>query len=622
MAMESQALSDRHPSSADTPTLARTSSFHTVPTTSADEHALGLTDLCSAPPTGVAVASVAATKTSSEFAEELRRALPCNLSVPSLDEASESWDDRRGSLERHYAALTSAAEEGGADDGCIPYDYESEMEECSQYTFSDAPYSPSTTAALAAGASPPMDATTISSTRPGTPRSPSVLALPGSLAWSREREPLTPEWCERQRRDNELHHTDEHAAWHQGMKEASSAVPSQMRYALRSLVREAACREIQSLRSQPAVSFMRMEAPQSESRTCSSMRASCMLASASSMAQRKARYIHIITQQWKSLEERLEEMMKEPVGGGISSEAHLRSVGNILNSLFLFSSDSQSIIREMNMNYVEEQRRQRRDRESQLITTLASQGRLFLLPTLYAEEVEEPEPVLQIESVLCPSESISLCTHPWQLLSPDMSLYSSSPSPTPDESIGATSPCSSGSMSTTCSPMLSSQSSSVASARLTFGRSNVWQDMKPARLPLLDLFMAAPAVVPPKAVVDSEVSMPCVMPIDPACAPHEMCRQEAITHVALGDSVFSPQLCGAMIKVDNNSVCASDEYLRPLLPDSAEGSWRSYAEEDLLDCTEAVRLGNAEMFLLSFEMDEAVTTSALVAPTRVPPTEG
>ncbi|KAG5494885.1 hypothetical protein JIQ42_02501 [Leishmania sp. Namibia] len=475
---------DRHSGSTDTPVVPRMGAFHTTANISLDEKMWCLSKPCAAPPAAVAFADDLAWKRSIVSAEEARPELPSRLSVLSLEVVAESLARCSDHVEQQSGATAAIAEEEEeADDGCIPFDYETEMEECSRYTFSDGPYSLSTSAALAATAAAPprMIAASSSCRQPDTPRIPSVLALPHSEDQDLEQVPLSPQWRERQRRDNASHHADEHNAWQQGLKQAATSEPSQMRYALRSLVREACCREIRALRSLPAISFVRMNAPQLESRTRSLPCASRMVASAASevsAAQRKACYIQIIREHWRALEERLEELLAETEKESVAvSESRLRSVGYALNALSLFSSDPKLIIREINMGQVEEQRRQRHDREAQLLTTLESQGRLFLLPTLYAEEVVEPVPVLHIESVLTPNEKIGKYTHPWQVLSPDASLYSPLLSPTSEESIGALSPCSSGCISATCSPMLASQSPSVAPARMQVGFSDVWKGM-------------------------------------------------------------------------------------------------------------------------------------------------
>ncbi|GET91666.1 hypothetical protein, conserved [Leishmania tarentolae] len=622
-AMESGPCCNWHLSSAETTMVTRTCSSHTSSTLAMEEKMCRPTDLHVAPPATVSIADDYVAKASIVPTEEVRRLLPRRLSVLSLDTAAESWDDCSDHAEPHNGATATAVEEGETDDTCIPYDYESEMEECGQYIFSNAPYSPSTTAALAAAMSPPMDATISSCRRPDTPRIPSVLALPRSAAESPEQEPLTPQWCERQRRENAFHHAGEHDAWQKGMRHATASAPSHMRYALRSLVREACCREIRALRSKPAVKFVQMAAPQSESHTLSSMRASCMLASATSMAQRKARYIQIITEHWKALEKRLEELLAETEGkDAAASETHLRSLGNTLNALSLFSNDPLLIIREINMGYVEEQRRQRHDREAQLLRTLAVKGQLFLLPTLYAEEVEEPVPVLNIESVLTPNDRIGEYTHPWQLVSPDASLYSPSPSPTPDESIGTTSPCSSGCISATCSPMLASQPPSAASTRLKVSCSDVWKDMHPPRLPLLDLFMTAPAVVPSTVVANSEVGVPYIMPVDPTYAQRQLKRQEALTHVTVADHLPSPPLPGAMVEDRGTSTRSPHAYRHPILLDGAQEIWGSYLEEDGFDYAETIQLGDSEVLLLSFEMGQTVTAAGPVAAMRAALTEG
>ncbi|KAG5471154.1 hypothetical protein CUR178_02465 [Leishmania enriettii] len=473
---------DRHSDSTDTPVAPRMGAFHTTTNISLDEKTWCLWTPCAAPPAAVALADDLAWKRSIVSAEEARLELPRRLSALSLEVMAESLAGCSDHVEQQSGAVTTTVEEEEeADEGCIPFDYETEIEECSRYTFSDGPYSLSKSAALAAAGSPRMIAASSSCRRPDTPRIPSVLGLPHSDDQELEQVPLSPQWCERQRRDNASHHADEHNAWQQGLKQAATSEPSQMRYALRSLVREAFCREIRALRSLPAISFVKMTAPQMESRTRSLPCASRVVASAASevsAAQRKACYIQIIREHWRALEERLEELLAETEKESVAaSESRLRSVGYALNALSLFSSDPKLIIREIDMGQVEEQRRQRHDREAQLLTTLESQGRLFLLPTLYAEEVEEPVPVLHIESVLTPNEKVGKYTHPWQVLSPDASLYSPSLSPTSEESVGTLSPCSSGCISATCSPMLASQLPSVAPARMKVGFSDVWKGM-------------------------------------------------------------------------------------------------------------------------------------------------
>ncbi|KAK7195793.1 hypothetical protein NESM_000510300 [Novymonas esmeraldas] len=604
------------------PTSATTAAYTPQSTSETSVQLVGEDMSWSLAPTVSTPASAAAA--AAALPEHARRVPPRSLSVYNLDAAVARWDAGHDG-----AALSThgdAAACGEADDGCIPYDYESEMEECSGYTFSDGPYSPSTTAALAAAASsPPLMAKPASSARPDTPRVPSVLALPRSNAVTSEHVHLSPQWCERQRRDIETYRAGKHYVWHQEMKQAAAVAPDQMRYAFRSLAREARCREIRALRSQPAVAFVRMDAPLWESRTRSSMRASCLLASATSTAQRKARYIQLITEHWEALEERLEEMLSETEKKShATSESHLRSVGYALNALSLFSSDPQMIIREMNMGHVEEQRRQRHDREAHLLTTLESQGRLFLLPRLYAEEEEEPVPVIRIEPPSAACEAEGQYAHPWQVLSPDTSLHSTTPSPTPDDSIGAVSPCSSGCMSASCSPMLSSQHSSVASAPLTFSRCSVWKDMQPPRLPLLELFMTAPAVVPSTVVADSEVGVPYVMPVDPTYAQQEVARQEALTRAAPSDPLLSPQFSGALVRGGRVDHCVSGTHQRllPMLLDGAEDSWGSYTEESAYDDADAMGLDEAEMLLLRFALNEAVTLGGSGAPTRATLTDG
>ncbi|KAG5470735.1 hypothetical protein LSCM1_01984 [Leishmania martiniquensis] len=621
-ATETGSCCDRHPDITDTPAVSRMGSSHTTATISVEEQMWDLEEPCAAPPAAVAFGDGLAWSGSMAPAEEACPELSSRLSVPSLKSAAESLASCSGHVEQHSGAAAATAAEEDAEDGCIPFDYESEMEECSRYTFSDGPYSPSMSAALAAVASPRIGSMPSSCRRPDTPRIPSVLSLSDDAAQSLEQVPLSPQWCERQRRDNASHHAGEHSAWQQGMRQAAAAEPSQMRYALRSLVREARCREIRALRSTPAVAFAKMDVPHSGGRTRISLRASCMLASATSPAQRKACYIQIIRQHWKALEERLEELLTETEKeDAAASESHLRSVGYALNALSLFSSDPKLIIREMNMGYVEEQRRQRHDREAQLLMTLESQGRLFLLPTLYAEEVEEPVPVLHIESVLTPNEKFGEYTLPWQRLSPEASLNSPSLSPMSDDSVGALSPCSSGCISATCSPMLASQSPSVVPTRLKVGYGDAWKGLQP-RLPFLDLFMTAPAVLPSTVVADGDVGVPYGVPADPTYVQCEVDRQGAFSRAAAANSLSSSQPSGAMVRGGSTSAATSVGHLQPLPQDVSEESCGSCVGEDVYDYNEVSKLGSTEVLLSSFGMSDAVTATSPVAPALATWTDG
>lgn len=528
---------------------------------------------------------------------------------------SDSRDDNKSS---NINIVSDACDSAEGDDGCIPYDYESEMEECSQYTFSAGPYSPSVTAALAAAASSVPAATAATSTsaappaRPDTPRDAIVVPLPRSAAVAPEQDPRSPQWCERQRRDLDIHHASEHYAWQQSMKHAAASSPDQMRYALRSIVREACCRELQALRSQPAMSFVRMDAPLSESRSRSSMRASCMLASATSTAQRKARYIQVITEHWRALELRVEEMLAETEKESVAtSEGHLRSIAYALNALSLFSNDPAHIIRELNMAHVEEQRRQRHDREAQLLATLETQGRLFMLPTLYAEEIEEPIPVIHIEeAALRPAEKSGEFTHPWQLLSPNASIYSLAASSTAASSLGELSP------SLSCCTIPSEACTPTWRAA---SHTPSWKDMQPPRLPLLDLFMTAPAVVPSTVIADSETGVSYVMPVDPSYAQHEMNRQEALARTNLADALSSPQLSSAQVVRGGGGgggafgAGSMDGRLQPFVLDAAEDSWGSFAEEDSSDYADTMKLTEADYTFLNFDLREALTGTTTAA---------
>lgn len=512
------------------------------------------------------------------------------------------------------------AEDG--DDGSIPYDYESEMEECSQYTFSAGPYCPAATAALAAAAAPAPSVTESLRARPDTPRDASVAPLPLTPL----HDPHSPQWGERQRRDCAAHLAGQHYTWQQAMKHSSGSTPDQMRYALRSFVREACCRELQAMRSQPAVSFVRMDAPFSESRSRSSMRASCLLASATSTAERKARYIQVITEHWRALEQRVEEMLAETERESLAtSESHLRSIGYAINALSLFSNNPAHIIRELNMAHVEEQRRQRHDREAQLLATLETQGRLFMLPTLYAEEMEEPVPVIHVEEALRPAGRAGELTHPWQLLSPNASLYSLAPSSAP-ESVGELSPSLSCCTipSEACTPTWRSAAyppSPVPSSRTA----SCWRDMQPPRLPLLDLFMTAPAVVPSTVIADSEAGVPYVMPVDPSYAQHAMHRQEALARTTLADALSSPQLSSAHVSRSGGAYLPAPAggRLQPLVLEASEDSWGSFAEEDICEHNDAMKLAEADFLMLNFDLREALATpSPATATTRATLTDG
>lgn len=584
-----------------------------------------------------------------------RRTIPQSQSTTSLDTNFDHWDNVAATVNSAIDDADVAEESSdnidgycnAADnDGCIPYDYESEIEECSQYTFSAGPYSPSATAALVAAAAP-SSTTEACVVRPDTPRDATVGPLPCTAPSPRPslampQDPLSPRWNERQRRDNEAHHAGQHYAWQQAMKHSASSSPDQMRYALRSFVREACCRELQALRSQPAVSFVRMDPPLSESRTHSSMRASCMLASATSTAQRKARYIQVITEHWKALEERVEEMLAETEHESVAtSETHLRSIGYALNALFLFSNDPAHIIRELNMAHVEEQRRQRHDREAQLLATLETQGRLFMLPTLYAEEVEEPVPVIRIEESLRPADRGGEFTHPWQLLSPNASLYSlasnstssTAPSSAPG-SVGELSPslscCTIPSEACTPTWQAAAQSSSSSSSLppsppWAGGHTPSWKDMQPPRLPMLDLFMTAPAVVPSTVIADSETGVPYVMPVDPSYTLHEMHRQEALARTTLSDALSSPQLSSAHVARGPGAFLrsATDGRLQSLVLDAAEDSWGSFAEEDMTEYADTMKLTEVDFPLFNFDLRETLTGgSSTAATTRATLTDG
>jgi hypothetical protein len=566
-----------------------------------------------------------------------RRLIPQSQSTMSLDTNLDSWDNtvkddedeentlldsncsRSDNSNNNISESCCNAADESEDDGCIPFDYESEMEECSQYIFSAGPYSPAATAALAAAAAPSSSAPSCTA-RPDTPRDLTVAPVPCTTAGAASAQPACdpccPQWRERQRRDNEAHHAGEHYAWQQAMKHAAASSPDQMRYALRSFVREACCRELQALRSRPDVSFVRMDVLLSESRTRSSMRASCMLASATSTAQRKARYIEVITEHWKALELRVEEMLAETEKESVAtSENHLRSIGYALNALSLFSNDPAHIIRELNMAHVEEQRRQRHDREAQLLATLKTQGRLFMLPTLYAEEIEEPIPVIQIEEVLRPVEGSGEFTHPWQLLSPNASIYSLAPSSAP-ESVGELSP------SLSCCTIPSE--ACTPTWRAAGPPTPSWKGMQPPRLPMLDLFMTAPAVVPSTVIADSETGVPYVMPVDPSYALHEMNRQEALVHTTQADALSSPQLSGAHVVrgAGLSAPAAVGGRLQPLVLDAAEDSWGFFAEEDMFDYAETMKLAEAEYQVLSFDLRETLTGTAATATTRATLTGG
>ncbi|KPA84959.1 hypothetical protein ABB37_01398 [Leptomonas pyrrhocoris] len=582
-----------------------------------------------------------------------RRLIPQSQSSVSLDTNLDVWDNAvtEEDVEKYAAEnccgrntatycnaassssniINDEASEAEAE-GCIPYDYESEMEDCSRYTFSTGPYSPATTAALAAAVAP-SSVTGWRTARPDTPCEATIVPLPRTTSpplQQPERDPHCPQWCERQHRDNEAHHASQCYAWQQAMRHSTSSSPDQMRYALRSFVREARCRELQALHSQPAVSFVRMDAPLSESRTRSSMRASCLLASATSTAQRKARYIQIITGHWKALEMRVEELLAETQKESpATSESHLRSIGYALNALFLFSSDPAHIIRELNMAQVEEQRRQRHDREAQLLATLETQGRLFVLPTLYAEESEEPTPVLHVEETPRLAGRGGEFMHPWQLLSPDASVYSLAPSSAPD-SIGELSPSLSCCTvpSETCTPTWRASSAAHLSSPLPplGSHTPTWKDMQPPRLSMLDLFMTAPAVVPSTVIANSETSVPYVMPVDPSYALHALNRQEALSRTTLANSLSSPHLSSSHVVRNAGPFTSATTggRLQPLTLDTAEDSWGSFTEEEenLCEYADTVKFAEAGFSLLNFHPRESSTSPSTAATTCATLTDG
>ncbi|KPI84661.1 hypothetical protein ABL78_6277 [Leptomonas seymouri] len=527
------------------------------------------------------------------------------------------------------AYCNAAGSSNEEDDGCIPYDYESEMEDCSRYTFSAGPYCPTATAVLAATAAP-SSVRESCAMRPGTPCGAAVAPLPRTSSPLPQQEfgPHSPQWCERQHRDNEVHHASQHYAWQQSMKHSMTLSRDQMRYALRSIVREACCRELQALRSKPAVSFGQMDAPLPESRTRLSMRASCLLASATSTAQRKARYIQVITEHWKALEQRVEEMLAETEKESVAaSESHLLSIGYAINALSLFSNDPAHIIRELNMAHVEEQRRQRHDREAQLLATLETQGRLFVLPTLYAEEVEEPIPVVHADEAVQPAAKSGELTHPWQLLSPNASLYSLTPSSAAD-SIGELSPSLSccTAPSETCTPKARATTAEHPPSPLPPWSSRVspWKDMKLPCLPMLDLFTVAAAVVPSTVISDNETGVPYLMPADPSYEQHNAIRQVGLPSATLAHPL-SPQKLPSAHEVFNMRglvPAATGDVLQLFGLDTAEDSWGSFAEEDTSECTDNMKFSEEYYSLLNFDLRETLTGTSSAAPTRETLTDG
>ncbi|KAG5494886.1 hypothetical protein JIQ42_02502 [Leishmania sp. Namibia] len=134
--------------------------------------------------------------------------------------------------------------------------------------------------------------------------------------------------------------------------------------------------------------------------------------------------------------------------------------------------------------------------------------------------------------------------------------------------------------------------------------------------------MNAPTVVPSTVVEDSEVSVPHAMPVDSTYTQYEMNRQGALSHATVSNHLFSPKLSGAKLRGGSTSACASVDHLQPIPLDGSEDSRGLYVVEDLLDCTEAVKLGGAGVLFLSFGMSEVVTTTGPVAPARATLTDG
>lgn len=286
----------------------------------------------------------------------------------------------------------------------IPFDYESEMEACEQYVFSETPFTLSASAKRLAESrlvaarhgdydsllrgkrSSEMEWHGCSAARRGNTSPYHRRVYEEDIAY-------TYAWVERQRRDNRSYHADRHRTWSKRNEASAYLSTEHMQHSLRSLLREACCREMRHLHSLPAAAFLEMPPPLCRRHTLQSLHGFCHLSAATTAAEKKERYLQIVRGQWRQLKEKVEAAIRRSERESLATRCDsLRVISAELNCLSLFSSNPANIVRELDVSYAEEQRRLRREREARVLAVLEAQGSLFLLPTLYAEEEQLPTP--------------------------------------------------------------------------------------------------------------------------------------------------------------------------------------------------------------------------------------
>lgn len=217
--------------------------------------------------------------------------------------------------------------------------------------------------------------------------------------------PYSPEWVAFQRLENELHHKRRDYSWKLRMMDTNLCNDDQFKHSMRALLGEACRRDMQRLRAAPESAFVDCASAFCGSASLRSMR-SFLLTACSPTEERKGLHLQRAKQQWRDLAAKVER----EIG---SEAACLRTLSSALNSLCLFSGKEGCIIRDFDLNLADEQKRQRRERAAQLLATLKEQGRLFVLPRLFATEVEEPTPVEPTSTAT--TVSLSHTTEDWSV---------------------------------------------------------------------------------------------------------------------------------------------------------------------------------------------------------------
>ncbi|CCW60322.1 unnamed protein product [Phytomonas sp. EM1] len=284
----------------------------------------------------------------------------------------------------------------GAQGDYIPYNYEEEMEQCSEYIFSNQPYCPRMSRSNCSNSNVPTvaDGARFSNHHVSAELPDTVSAYNRVYGMNGGLERHSSEY---QKHANRHYHWIRNWLWVQNMQTQVSLTDEQSQHALRALLREACRRDILRLRALPAEKFINTSHP---TQSQSSMGIFTPIEiNPCTPTECKALYIRRVTEKWHSLANNV----NRELGKGTPT----RSLLALLSAQSLFCSDLNNIIRELEPRLVEDSKQQRRIRAQQLILELSEKGQLFVPPP-----TPERGPGSIVEPMQPPSPTWSGCKTP------------------------------------------------------------------------------------------------------------------------------------------------------------------------------------------------------------------